>query len=328
MKSTFKKILVAMLIISCFVSVMIVPAHAAFGREYYAPKGTPEVDGVMEELWDKAEWTNVDKPFDGKDPADVPASLRVKLLWDEAGLYVYAEVVDSKIHTEEDLVEIYIDEDNSKRSMRFDNNDSQTRINYQGKFKEGGASGTNSKYMVPTSKAAGERTEVGYNVEAFLPWTNKFEAEANKILGLEFMLNIADPDVTENAGFTDALRWNVDSPGGDEQPSKSPKHWGILVLADEEGNWETTEKPAETEPPVTEAPATEAPTTDKPATKPTTTKPVKETEPPVSVNEDDFFNDQDKEDESKINPIIFVAIGAAVVVAVVVVVIVVKKKKK
>ncbi len=291
------KIFVAMFVIGCVLSSMFITTHAAFGREYYAPKGTPTVDGTMEGIWDTAEWTNVDKPYDGTDISLYSESLRIKLLWDENGLYVFAEVVDLDINYANDLVEVYIDEDGAHRSI-FDRNDSHTRIRSDGTLDP---LGTNTKASSNNATAVGIPTENGYKVEAFLPWTGTVDIKVNTVMGLEFMLNIGD----STQEFTQAFRWNADtSPEvGDNQPSKSTKHWGVLVLADENGAFDTTEEPdvpdntTENGNPDADAPDTDAP-------------------------------EAPEKDDSKIDPIVFVAIGAAVVVVAIVVAIVVKKTKK
>jgi len=38
---------------------------AGLGKVYHAPFAAPVVDGVMEDAWTTAAWTNVDVPFDG-----------------------------------------------------------------------------------------------------------------------------------------------------------------------------------------------------------------------------------------------------------------------
>ena len=55
----------SILLTTALISTFALSASATFDRTYTAPYGTPTVDGEAEELWDYAEWTDVDKPFDG-----------------------------------------------------------------------------------------------------------------------------------------------------------------------------------------------------------------------------------------------------------------------
>lgn len=62
-----KKIIAAGLIAASLAAMTTVGVSATFGREYTAPKGTPTIDGKVDDIWKNAEWTNVDKPYDGKE---------------------------------------------------------------------------------------------------------------------------------------------------------------------------------------------------------------------------------------------------------------------
>jgi hypothetical protein len=82
--------------------------------------GQPAVDGTVESLWDTAEWLPIERVFpDDSTPTflNSPDTRgRVKVLWDETGLYVLAEVTDPSLTTGNgntgyfDSVEIFIDE--------------------------------------------------------------------------------------------------------------------------------------------------------------------------------------------------------------------------
>ena len=106
------KKLASLALAAVLTAALSIPATASFDRSYTAPKGTPVIDGTVDQIWDNAEWTNVDKPFDGT--ADTDSTLKVKLMWDEEHLYFLAEVFDKDINADNDIVEIYWDQNNDK----------------------------------------------------------------------------------------------------------------------------------------------------------------------------------------------------------------------
>ncbi len=243
-----KRFLTVLTAIILTVSVLTMFSYAGRGFVYNAPKGTPVIDGTVDDIWQYAEWTSVEYPHDGADKAGIPEALRVKLLWDETHLYFLAEVTDADLNYENDLVEVYIDEGNEKAES-YDDNDGQTRFRWDGTVIQD--SGTNCQNDAP---GAGAQTGTGWITEGALKWTGT--AAEGRTSGLEFMLNVGGAD----ADFTAALRWNVDTAGGDPPPYQSPAAFGSLVLGAapviETAAPETEAPAAET---AAEAPAAEAP---------------------------------------------------------------------
>lgn len=214
-----KKLIAAGLIAASLVPMSAIGAGAVFGREYTAPKGTPTIDGKVDAIWQNAEWTNVDKPYDGKEYKD--ASLRVKLLWDSKNIYFLAEVVDTDLNLENDVVEIYLDENNVKNTGDYDAGTSQT------KFKsDASAPAFKDKYN-PRKDAVckSTRTDNGWILEGSIPWATG-NAKEGAVMGLEFMYNCG----TKDKDFATALRWNIDTANGDLAPYKGSKDFGKLTL--------------------------------------------------------------------------------------------------
>lgn len=58
MKKIFALVLAAVLLLS-----MATFVSANKNLEYKAPYGTPELDGEIDEVWDRAMWTKVDEPW-------------------------------------------------------------------------------------------------------------------------------------------------------------------------------------------------------------------------------------------------------------------------
>ncbi|MBQ7719544.1 MAG: hypothetical protein IJT56_03080 [Clostridia bacterium] len=216
-----KKLLASVLGATMALTMVAAPivSNAEFGRSYDAMYGQPTIDGTAEALWDMVEWTQVDKPYDGSDAADYPgASLRMKFLWDETNLYFLADVTDSDVNYDNDIVEIYLDEDNCKAG-EYQEDDSQSRF-----FKDGApaSGGTNTKADI--SEAVGVDTAGGWVIEGKIPWNNAMKV--GQAIGFELMYNIGDSD----ADFAQAFRWNADTGNGDPAPWQSTEAWGVMNL--------------------------------------------------------------------------------------------------
>ena len=216
-----KKLLASVLGATMALTMVAAPivSNAEFGRSYDAMYGQPTIDGTAEALWDMVEWTQVDKPYDGSDAADYPgASLRMKFLWDETNLYFLADVTDSDVNYDNDIVEIYLDEDNCKAG-EYQEDDSQSRF-----FKDGApaSGGTNTKADI--SEAVGVDTAGGWVIEGKIPWNNAMKV--GQAVGFELMYNIGDSD----ADFAQAFRWNADTGNGDPAPWQSTEAWGVMNL--------------------------------------------------------------------------------------------------
>ena len=213
MKKLASLLLSALMIVSLAAS-----ASATFDRTYTAPQGTPVVDGEADAIWENAEWTNVDKPFDGS--TDTDSTLRIKLLWDAEKLYFLAEVYDKDINVENDIVEIYWDLNNDKDTT-YGEDDMQTRFKVAtGEVvQDSGVNCQNDAECVSVS-LGGDK----YLLEGALTWTQDVKEGQN--IGLEFMYNEGD----STSDFTEAYRWNVDTANGDGAPFSDTSAFGTLTL--------------------------------------------------------------------------------------------------
>ncbi len=97
-------------------------------NHYDAPRATlaPVIDGIVDEIWDKAPWQAVDVLWLGAQkeyPSPDDYQGKFKALWDENRLYVLMEITDDVLvdhyqdpldnYWNDDTVEIFIDEDAS-----------------------------------------------------------------------------------------------------------------------------------------------------------------------------------------------------------------------
>lgn len=198
--------------------------NAVFNRSYTAPKGTPTLDAEVDDIWATAPWTNVDKPHNGT--AQTDSIVRIKLLWDETHLYFLADVYDTAENKRNDIVEIYLDQNNEKASG-YSADDTHTRfyVAQQGVVTADEGNGQNPQLDAPSaSKSLGDNK---YIVEGAISWPAGTPSIGDK-MGLEFMYN----DGNLYQAFTGAYRWNADTANGDAPPYAGTESFGTLTLAD------------------------------------------------------------------------------------------------
>ncbi|MCR4695886.1 MAG: endo-1,4-beta-xylanase [Lachnospiraceae bacterium] len=168
----------------------------ANSSEYYAegllkpfmfiPKATITVDGELDDAWKDAVEVSLNNKTDNPQ-----ASGKFKVLWDETNLYVYAEVTDSDLNKdsgevhEQDSVEVFIDETNSK-ALEYNDATKQYRINYENEHSFNG-----NKCVEENETTFAKTTDTGYIVEAAFKWTEVTPKEGDYI-GIELQINDAD----------------------------------------------------------------------------------------------------------------------------------------
>lgn len=147
-------------------------------------KGTPSIDGNIDDIWNTANAISTDVSVQGTDSAKA----KVKTLWDKDYIYALYEVTDSNLDKssenayEQDSVETFIDENNARTSA-YDNDDAQYRVNYDNE-QSGGGNRITDKFKSATTK-----TDNGYIVEMAIPLNS--EAVANQIIGFDSQVNDA-----------------------------------------------------------------------------------------------------------------------------------------
>ncbi len=158
-------------------------AKAAAENMVVANFGTPEVDGVIDEIWNTAAEIKAENVLQAP-----TATASFKVLWDDNALYLLADVKDADLDAtsgqdhEKDSIEFFLDEFN-ENSGNYDSNDYQLRINYLNQI-----SGTAGIANRVTSKVV--VTEgVGYVVEARIEFLGM--PKNYKVSGTEFALNDA-----------------------------------------------------------------------------------------------------------------------------------------
>lgn len=181
LKAKVTKSLVLGLVFSTLLSATV------FAGSSEAVKGTPTIDGTMDDAWKSAKVIDVNV-IQANIKLEKPATAQVRTMWDAKNLYVFAEVTDSKLNKnpsqqpwEVDSVEFFIDENNSKGGS-YDGDDAQYRVDIDNKL-TGGA----GAQMDLFTQSAVVKTETGYIIEAAIPL--RAEAKEGAVMGFEVMVN-------------------------------------------------------------------------------------------------------------------------------------------
>lgn len=106
-----------------------IPPQNRFSASY----GSPLIDGKSEDdVWISTPWLPLDQTWIGQPPAAADFSGRYKLLWDEANLYVLAEITDDSLtdthpdglqrYWDDDCLEVFLDEDASGGDHQYNYN--------------------------------------------------------------------------------------------------------------------------------------------------------------------------------------------------------------
>ncbi|MGG1514444.1 sugar-binding protein [Paenibacillus oryzisoli] len=149
-------------------SVQFIEPTPDVSKSATAAKGTPVIDGQIEDVWSTTEGFQALYLSDYTRPAPLAT---VRLLWGEHNLYVLAEVKDDNLNAtggnlwEHDSMEFFVDENDAKTTS-FQSDDRHYRVNYLN-LKSGGTNVTPDIFTSATSVVDG-----GYIIEAALPLTS------------------------------------------------------------------------------------------------------------------------------------------------------------
>ncbi|MFN3698575.1 MAG: sugar-binding protein [Dictyoglomus sp.] len=117
---------------------------------------------------------------------------------------------------EQDSLEIFIDEDNSKR-LSYDSNDAQFRVNFDN-MQTFGTNGSPDGFITATRK-----TDFGYVVEAKVKM-KEVKLEAGKVIGFDIQLNDADA----SGSRIGIIAWNETA----NENWRNPSYFGNLKLVE------------------------------------------------------------------------------------------------
>ena len=176
-----------------YYAVLNPDAYAALGPQEVKPttkkleaaKGTPEIDGEVDECWSAAKAYDINIPI----MAWQGAKGTVKYMWDEKNFYALFEVNDSVLNKknsntyEQDSIELFLDQNNCKEST-YDKYCGQYRCNFDSEV----SFGTVPSKDGVVAKAA--KTASGYRVEIAVPLL--VEGKAGVVMGVDGHINDAD----------------------------------------------------------------------------------------------------------------------------------------
>ena len=171
-------------------------------REMKAFKGTPKVDGKVDDLWMGVPRVLTSRSIDEVDELSTEqraSTAWVRCLWDEEHLYCLAEVTDDAISSlagdewDRDGVEFFLDR-NFARTSTYDDDDAQYRTEPDGNESSG------SENDLSTYKSVVTKTEKGYMVEVCIDLKGK----VGKKIGFDVQVN-NDPG---DGRRMSAMKWN------------------------------------------------------------------------------------------------------------------------
>ena len=157
----------------------------------------PEFDGVRESVWDGAQQLDINVLTNNALPeSDEDFSAQAWVMWDEENFYAFFEVVDDALFNDsveswrDDTAEIYIDGNNEKCSNCLDLNDGVWEYGWNADniTRKGRA-------QTPGEDFVWANTDVGYNVEAIIPWgAMNIDFAPGHVIGFEAMVNDSDSE--------------------------------------------------------------------------------------------------------------------------------------
>ena len=332
-----KKITAIILAVMMTLAIVALPCAAYEPKTAKAVKATAIIDAEMEDIWKETDVLTanlVNKTIIYNADYASQATAKVRLLWDAKYLYVFAEILDPDLYTENkngsasyvaDGIEIQLDEKNDKSG----------KLNVQGSLNGKEFNGSAGSYQVfadSTTSGFGDHYEAGkgkfrsavkvvssgYHVEMAIPWNTLSPAVGTQI-GLEIQINDNITGDTREG----LVSWNS---------------YACLGWQDTEAMGTSTfvDSPEGYVPPeITESePVTDAPTESDTETQPTDTSDksgtdeATDTKPQTGTDGKTDKPSDDNKDDGGINPMIWIGIAAVVIIAAVIAVILFRKKKK
>ncbi len=324
-----KKYLAIILATVIMLAAAVLPCAAYEPKTAKAVKATAIIDAEMEDIWKETDALTVDLVnktiiYDPNYSSQTTATVR--FLWDEKYLYVFAEVLDSDLYTENkngsanyiaDGIEFQIDEENNKTGKNNVSSGNPAAGSFQ-VFADGAKNGFGDLYTAGMAKfrSAVKVNDNGYTVEAAMPW-NTLSPEVGTQIGVEIQIN---DNITGDAR-EGLVSWNSDACLG----WQDTEAMGTLTFADSPEGYVPPEIPEDSEPVTSEEPVTSQPDTE-PAESTGKNDTDKTPDTDAKVTTDAKTDAAKPSDNGGISPWIWVAIAAVVIIVAVAAVVAAKKK--
>ncbi|MFC5530861.1 endo-1,4-beta-xylanase [Cohnella yongneupensis] len=188
------------------------PTKPAGGKTSTAAKGTPNVDGTMDDIWNTTSPIAIDVTQAGNTKAGtiMPAAT-ARMLWDDANLYVFAQVTKDPSEPldkgnanpwEQDSVEVVVDLTNGSTAM-YSNASGHYRVRYDGFASvDAGMTDNQGKSTTVTSATSVNEATYTYTVEMKIPFIQITPAVGTQ-MGFDVQVNDAKAGVRIGA-----FAWN------------------------------------------------------------------------------------------------------------------------
>ncbi len=217
-----------------------------------AIKGTPVIDGEMDDIWESANAIVPDIYKEGN--ADINAKAKVYTMWDEDNLYIFADVQDEIVVNlssggtvwQGDCLEFFVDE-LYLRTGQWANSTSEGQWlvnvnNEQDVSRRGDGSIKGGGYEGRTITSAVKKRDDGYSIEVAFPWVEiKGKVDIGTKIGFQLQI---DDDSTAMGVRDGVLRWAADN--------AQSSNWGTVTMvagpAPAEETKTETQTPAATTP--------------------------------------------------------------------------------
>jgi len=202
-------------------------------RDFEIPRGTPVIDGEIEDLWQTASVQYVGIALEGEPDGPADSSGNFRVLYDSEYLYLVVDVNDEALVQDsdpaqgwlDDRIEVFIDGDNSKDAAQDGQNDYQ----YCFRWNHGAVETPVEWYRSPGSLAGVEyavvTTDSGYLFEIKLPWSTMIGGppEEGQLIGMDVMIGDDDDGGNRDTQIT----WHLT-----EGSPHTPSMWGTALVAE------------------------------------------------------------------------------------------------
>ena len=256
-------------------------------------KGSPTIDGIIDDIWDTTPILDVDQYLGGTITTITSgATAKTRVLWDEDNLYVLYDVTDTLLSKAavnkwlQDSVELFLDENNGKTTYHEDD-DRQYRVNYDNE-KSVGMKGNIDEF---TSATSIKDDNTGYIVEIKVPFKT-IQGEEGTVIGFDAQVN---DDSTGTGVRSSIATWSDPDGIGYNNTSK----WGVLTFKNTVTVAPTPTPTTGPEPTPTTAPTPTTEPEPTPTTAPTpttgptpTSSPTPTTAPTPTPEPVDFTEDE------------------------------------
>ena len=226
-----KKSVIALLFAVTFAATSTINVGAAKydTKTTQAIKGTPVVDGIMDEMWTKANEIEAKLVNQTIIPSNSTTTAKVRTMWDETNLYVISQVYDTAVANkdiaEPDGIEFDVDEANDKTGVGNVVSGNPAAGVFQIFIFNSKKTGFGDKYTASADKFQGVvvPTDYGYIAEVAIPWTTITPAEGTTV-GFEVQIN----DNISGEKREGLVTWNTEACLG---WSDTDSHGNLVLVA-------------------------------------------------------------------------------------------------